>query len=414
MPIFLHTFQCLPPAYVTPQAVIHDWLAQAHAFVHTDRDAPLLAARLRRAFDRFGCDPACIAQRFHALEDFTHQDWARMRIFDLTAHPEGRGLTARMAYFAEVTSQVLANMYADEVVAPGHLIHVTCTGYVAPSAAQRLVASKHWLTTVVTHAYHMGCYAAFPAIRQAVGFLLADGVPGGRVDVVHTELCTLHLNPALHDPEQLVIQSLFGDGFVRYTVATDAPDAPHFELVTMHEELLPDTSEAMTWQCADWGFHMTLARDVPPRLAQALPGFVARLAAKAGYTKADIRRATFAIHPGGPKIIEQVQAALELEDTQVEASRRVLQAYGNMSSATLPYVWVELLTDATVPDGAPVVSLAFGPGLTLCGNLLIKRLAATNSVTDSDRQESFVVFGKPANPRKKPAVAGTNGWGNRT
>jgi predicted naringenin-chalcone synthase len=384
MPIVLHTFQCLLPAYVTPQSAIHDWLAHAHAAAQTGSEQAPAAARLRRAFDRFGCDPERIARRFHALEDFTHQDWARMRIFNLTDHPEGRGLAARMDCFAEVTSQVFASLYADEAVAPEHLIHVTCTGYVAPSAAQRLVASKGWLTTVVTHAYHMGCYAAFPAIRQAVGFLLADGA-AGRADVVHTELCTLHLNPALHDPEQLVIQSLFADGFARYTVATQAPERPHFELVAMREELLPDSSEAMTWRCADWGFHMTLARDVPQRLAQALPGFVAQLAAKAGCTEADVRRARFAIHPGGPKIIEQVQAALELEDAQVEASRRVLRAYGNMSSATLPYVWAEMLADDTVADGTLVVSLAFGPGLTLCGNLLVKRLS-TPATTDGSQR----------------------------
>jgi predicted naringenin-chalcone synthase len=379
MPIFLHTFRCLLPAHSTPQAAIHDWLALAHAIAQNRNEPAVAAVRLRRALDRFGCDPEQIARRFHALEDFTHQDWARMRIFNLTDHPEGQGLSARMAYFAEVTSDVFATLYNDEAVPPDHLIHVTCTGYVAPSAAQRLAASKGWLTTVVTHAYHMGCYAAFPAIRQAVGFLLADGA-AGRADVVHTELCTLHLNPALHDPEQLVIQSLFADGFVRYTVATQAPDGPHFELVAMREELLPNSSEAMTWQCADRGFHMTLARDVPQRLAQALPGFVAQLAAKAGYTEAEARRARFAIHPGGPKIIEQVQAALELEDAQVEASRRVLRAYGNMSSATLPYVWRELLADDTVADGAPVVSLAFGPGLTLCGNLLVKHWPKSTTV----------------------------------
>jgi predicted naringenin-chalcone synthase len=64
----------------------------------------------------------------------------------------------------------------------------------------------------------------------------------------------------------------------------------------------------------------------------------------------------------------------------VEASRRVLRAYGNMSSATLPYVWRELLADDTVADGAPVVSLAFGPGLTLCGNLLVKHWPKSTTV----------------------------------
>ncbi|MCS7078555.1 MAG: naringenin-chalcone synthase [Chloracidobacterium sp.] len=368
MPISLFDFQRREPAYVTAQDAVHDWLARAHAAA----DAAADPARLRRALERFGCASDCIAQRSHALADFTHHDWTRMRIFNVASFPAGRPLAARMAFFAEVVQEVFDAFYAVETVAPAHLIHVTCTGYVAPSPAQRLAATKGWTATVVTHAYHMGCYAAFPAIRQAAGFIASEG-PTTRVDVVHTELCTLHLNPTLHDPEQLVIQSLFADGFVRYSLTGEPIRGPRFELAATAEEVLPDSSDAMTWQCAEWGFHMTLARDVPARIAQALPKFVAGLARRAGRSEAEVRQAVYAIHPGGPKIIEQVQAALELTDAQTAASRRILRACGNMSSATLPYVWADILDDVSVPDGALIVSLAFGPGLTLCGNLLVKR-----------------------------------------
>ncbi len=368
MPVTIFNFQQRTPFHVTAQDDILDWLAWMHAAA----DATADARRLRRALDRFGCASNQIRQRFHALEDFTHRDRTRMRIFNATAAPEGQRLAARMALFAEVTQEVFDAFYSTEAVAPTHMIHVTCTGYVAPSAAQRLVAVKGWTETVVTHAYHMGCYAALPALRQAAGFIAADG-PATRVDVVHTELCTLHLNPTLHDPEQLVIQSLFADGFARYSVTGELSGAPRFELLAMAEEVLPDSAAAMTWQCAEWGFPMTLARDVPVRIAQALPRFIARLARRGGRSEVEVRQAVYAIHPGGPKIIEQVQAGLELTAAQTAASRRVLHAYGNMSSATLPYVWSDILADETVPDGALVASLAFGPGLTLCGNLLIKR-----------------------------------------
>ncbi|OYT70482.1 MAG: naringenin-chalcone synthase [Chloracidobacterium sp. CP2_5A] len=368
MPITISGLRRLDPPHVTAQSDIHDWLARAHATADAGADP----TRLRRALDRFGCSPDRIAQRFHALEDFTHSDWARMRIFDATQAPAGRRLGARMAFFAQVAQEAFDAFYATEAVAPAHIIHVTCTGYVAPSAAQRLVAAKGWTETVVTHAYHMGCYAAFPAIRQAAGFVAAEG-PATRADVVHTELCTLHLNPTLRDPEQLVIQSLFADGFARYSVTGELSCAPRFELLAMAEEVLPDSAEAMTWQCAEWGFHMTLARDVPAQIAQALPKFIAGLARRGGWTEAEARRAVYAIHPGGPKIIEQAQAALELTDAQTAASRRVLRARGNMSSATLPHVWADILEDEAVPDGALVLSLAFGPGLTLCGNLMVKR-----------------------------------------
>ena len=72
----------------------------------------------------------------------------------------------------------------------------------------------------------------------------------------------------------------------------------------------------------------------------------------------------FAIHPGGPKIIDFIQRQLQLEDEQVEVSREILYRFGNMSSATLPYMWSELIERDSVPAGTLILSLAFGPGLT--------------------------------------------------
>jgi alkylresorcinol/alkylpyrone synthase len=79
--------------------------------------------------------------------------------------------------------------------------------------------------------------------------------------------------------------------------------------------------------------------------------------------------AIFTIHLGGPKIIEQVSDALGLHPEQSAASHTVLRNYGNMSSATLPHVWSEILESGAVLPGQLVASLAFGPGLTICGGL---------------------------------------------
>ncbi len=79
------------------------------------------------------------------------------------------------------------------------------------------------------------------------------------------------------------------------------------------------------------------------------------------------------MHPGGPRIIDRVREVLELTDAQVQTSRDVLFDCGNMSSATLPHIWQRLLEDRAVARGTPIVSLAFGPGLTMCGALLEKR-----------------------------------------
>jgi predicted naringenin-chalcone synthase len=112
---------------------------------------------------------------------------------------------------------------------------------------------------------------------------------------------------------------------------------------------------------------------VPDRVAGPLRGFVIELYRRAGLDLGAIERSVFAVHPGGPKIIDRVREVLELSGAQVQTSRDVLFDCGNMSSATLPHIWQRLLDDPAVRRGTPIASLAFGPGLTVCGAVLEKR-----------------------------------------
>jgi len=267
-----------------------------------------------------------------------------------------------MRVFAEIVDDYFTDAYPDDEPPPDDLVHVTCTGYVSPSAAQKLVAHRRWPTRVV-HAYHMGCYAAVPAVRIALGL-------GANVEIVHTELCSLHVDPADHALATLVVQSLFADGLIRYALA---PDGPGLRVLAVHEQILPDTADAMTWTPGGHGMRMTLSRDVPERIAGAIRPFVAALLDRAGMSLRALRDTVFAVHPGGPKIIDRVRDTLELDESQVAASRRVLLEHGNMSSATLPHIWAALLADPAVPAGTRIASLAFGPGLTTCGLMLEKQ-----------------------------------------
>ncbi len=392
--MWLTDFRPQKPAHFTEQAAGLEWLADAHAEAerHLAGDsaegvasAAAFDARIHKVMKRVACGPDRIARRGHELAEFLHRDWSEMKIYGLgPATPHGAGTAARMEVFASLVNRIFDRAYPADTgeAAPDHLVHVTCTGYVSPSGAQALVAQRGWAgQTRVSHAYHMGCYAALPAVRQAMGLahvLLADGQKTARVDLVHTELCTLHLDPGDHSPEQLVVQSLFADGSIRYTLTGEARDADgasgasgaRLRVLTVDDVIAPGTGDSMTWRVGDHGMRMTLSREVPGQVGQAIHAFVDRLAQRVGMTLDDLRaKAIFAVHPGGPKIIEQVADQLHLGAEQVAHSRAVLLARGNMSSATLPHVWSDLLADRAVPDGQLVMTLAFGPGLTLAGGV---------------------------------------------
>jgi predicted naringenin-chalcone synthase len=118
---------------------------------------------------------------------------------------------------------------------------------------------------------------------------------------------------------------------------------------------------------------MTLSRDVPGKIAACLAKFLSTLFVDAGmsYSK-EAGDAIFAIHPGGPRILDSLGELLKLEPRQLQLSRAVLFEHGNMSSATLPHIWMAAAADRGIKPDTLIVSLAFGPGLTMAGALFRK------------------------------------------
>ena len=80
----------------------------------------------------------------------------------------------------------------------------------------------------------------------------------------------------------------------------------------------------------------------------------------------------FAIHPGGPKIIDYVVDAVGISKDQACWSYEILRQQGNMSSATIPHIFNEIINDDNIVSGTKIVAMAFGPGLTATGLLLEK------------------------------------------
>jgi predicted naringenin-chalcone synthase len=294
-----------------------------------------------------------------------------MEVYKVQESPIGSDLGVRMKHYQEHADQILKEYYPEGARAPDDLIHVSCTGYASPSAAQKLVSLRNWgEKTTVTHAYHMGCYGALAAIRIGEGYLSAGKE---QVDLVHTELCSLHSNPSLHRLDQLVSQSLFADGYMKYSLKPNSKE-PHLSLLALREEVVPDSTRAMTWNVLNWGFEMTLGKEVPVLIARSIKGYLERLSKKAGRSLDEvIEKGLFAIHPGGPKILVHIQELLGLTDWQMGYSFDVLRNYGNMSSATLPHAWQAILKDPEIEEGTLIASMAFGPGLTISGGLMEKR-----------------------------------------
>jgi alkylresorcinol/alkylpyrone synthase len=293
----------------------------------------------------------------------------------------------------QAVEQALANagLRPDEV---GLLAVVSCTGYVTPGLdiliSEQLGMSPDVQRLIVGH---MGCYAAVPGLGAVSDFVVARNKPAVMLCI---ELTSLHAqpvdeisptNPTMADIEQVVAHAIFADAAaaivlgpsagspeqqadlrVPHLVRPSVPEAPGFEVVEISAVTDWATQDLMRWDVTDLGFRMVLSAQVPDVLAQHVRGAVTSLLDRHDYRIEDI--AGWAVHPGGRKILDVVHDRLGLPAGALDASYSVLRDYGNCSSPTVLIVLEQLAATTDIPVGAPVVAMAFGPGLTLYSALL--------------------------------------------
>ncbi|WP_026424897.1 type III polyketide synthase [Actinokineospora inagensis] len=272
----------------------------------------------------------------------------------------------RMARFAEeappLATAALTAALADAGRVPsdlGLLAVVSCTGYGTPGLDVALADTLGLpADTQRLLIGHMGCYAAIPGLGAVSDFAAARGLPAALVCV---ELTTLHLQPPDEDPEQMVAHALFSDAAAAVVVE---PDAPGWEVLDIAGHTETDARDLMTWRITDHGFRMGLSTRVPDVLAGVVRPVVEKMLARNGVDLAEVDG--WAVHPGGPRILDVVAAELALGPDALAPSRKVLAEHGNCSSATVLLVLREL----AARPGDLVVTMAFGPGLTLYTALL--------------------------------------------
>jgi predicted naringenin-chalcone synthase len=122
----------------------------------------------------------------------------------------------------------------------------------------------------------------------------------------------------------------------------------------------------MSWRIGDHGFTMTLSAQVPEIIKTQLKPWLEQWLSQHGLDLSKI--ATWAIHPGGPRIISATAAALDLSKEAVQTSLDVLNDCGNMSSPTILFILQRLIDQGA---SGPCVALDFGPGLVVEAALLV-------------------------------------------
>ena len=254
-----------------------------------------------------------------------------------------------------------AGVTADEI---GAIVTVSSTGIATPSLEAR--AAKElgfsWDVSRVP-VFGLGCAGGVTGLSLAARLANAD--PGKAVLLVVVELCTLSVRLDQTTKANIIALALFGDGAAAAVIKAGQNDNALATIGQACECSWPDTLDIMGWSVDADGFGVIFDRSIPSFAQEHLALAVHEICRKYGIDQDSIGR--YVCHPGGMKVIEAMESALNTKAGALDHERSVLADYGNMSAPTALFV-LERVLNAGMPERAMIMAL--GPGFTLSTAML--------------------------------------------
>ncbi|WP_411287539.1 type III polyketide synthase [Phenylobacterium sp.] len=287
----------------------------------------------------------------------------RQSVMPMEWYLEPRGWPERMAaYLAGAVDlfEQAARAALDEAAVTGAevdiIVTVSSTGIATPSLEAQAMGRLGFRPDAArVPVFGLGC--AGGATGLALAARLAASEPGATVLFVCVELCTLAFRMDGLTKADIVATALFGDGAAACVLRSGAEGFA--EIAGYAEHTWPDTLDIMGWRVDPQGLGVIFAQAIPPFAREKLRPAMDAMLASQDLTAADVDR--FICHPGGMKVVEALEASLELGQGSLDHERAVLADHGNMSAPTVLYV-LDRARRAGLPKRS--VLTALGPGFT--------------------------------------------------
>ena len=246
------------------------------------------------------------------------------------------------------------------------VISTTITGIAVPSIEAR-IAQLVGLRPDVKRMplFGLGCVAGAAGIARLHDYLI--GHPNQVGALLSVELCSLTVQRDDHSVANLVASGLFGDGAAAVVAVGANRPAPGPRVLDSRSHLYPDSEQIMGWDVGAGGLKIVLDAQVPAIVQQYLGQDIRSFLAAHSLQVDDV--GAWVSHPGGPKVIEAIEAELGLAGDPLELTWRSLDQIGNLSSSSVLHVLRDTLDKRSLMPGTPGMLMAMGPGF--CSELVL-------------------------------------------
>jgi alkylresorcinol/alkylpyrone synthase len=242
-----------------------------------------------------------------------------------------------------------------------HIIFVSSTGLATPTLDAHLINRLGMCVgTTRTPIWGLGCAAGAVGLSRAHEHCLA--YPGHRVLLVALECCSLTFMAGDVTKKNLVATSLFADGAAAVLIGGEQVDAMGPAMIATRSHLFPDSYRIMGWEFEESGMQLVLSPKLPLLVRAELPALLASFLAEHGLAQSDLRH--YITHPGGARVVDAYQEALQLVGAELQLTTEVLRRHGNISSVSVLVVLEEWLAAGGMETPGYGLLSAFGPGFS--------------------------------------------------
>src|SRR5690625_494672 len=249
------------------------------------------------------------------------------------------------------------------------IVFVSSTGIATPSLDAHLLNERPFREDVIRMPlWGLGCAGGAMGLARAYEWIRL--FPEKIALVVCCELCSLTFQKQDTSTSNIVGTALFGDGVAAtLLVGTDSPYRDH--LLPMKLVIRKTSSftkknsiNVMGWNVTANGLEVIFSKRIPKLVKSLWKDHIFNFLEENNQSLSDI--GAFIAHPGGRKVLEEMEEVLFSNQNLLNYSYQVLQKHGNMSSATVMYVLRKWLLEASKQSlhKKKGILCALGPGFS--------------------------------------------------
>lgn len=332
-----------------------------------------ISGELQAIWSRYGVNPQRVAA-LHANSDVEGRHIAVPK----EAYYELRGWEGPNAVFAEVAvalgQEVLERLFEQAGIGAEDVslfAFASTTGLAIPTIDAQLMNRLPFRPDCKRMPFFgLGCVAGAAGTARVADYL--RGHPTEAAVLLVEEFCSLTIQKHDVSMANIIACGLFGDAAAAVLLVGDAHPLAKCTgpaVLATRSVFFPDSEHYMGWAIRETGMQVLLSADVPEAARTHLSDEIRAFLGEHDFGVEDV--GCWVCHPGGPKVIEAIEAGLGLGGPALQRSRDLLREVGNVSSASVLVILDRVEREARPEPGTLGLMLAMGPGF--CAELVLLR-----------------------------------------